>query len=234
MYSPAPEKREQDILSLWERAAGLSRWDREDALLAAIGKPTAMLGARNAALLSLRGALFGRAWSLQSRCPQCSTDCEFEADSIALSDALSALPAPVAHTAIEIFGRSIELRAPTADDLRSLADRGEGAAALLSRCVIAGMDASDAAAEILDKVDAVLERLDPGAVVAFALECPACGHRWQAAVDVGDAIWSELQHAAERSLLEVDALARAYGWTESEVLRLSPIKRAAYLQLTGA
>jgi hypothetical protein len=135
---------------------------------------------------------------------------------------------------IEIFGRSIELRAPTADDLRSIADRSEGAAALLSRCVIAGMDASDAAAEILDKVDAVLEQLDPGAVVAFAPECPACGHRWQAAVDVGDAVWSELQHAAERSLLEVDALARAYGWTESEVLRLSPVKRAAYLQLTGA
>jgi hypothetical protein len=234
MDSPAPEKREQDILSLWERAAGLSRWDREDALLAAIRKPTAMLGARNAALLSLRGALFGRAWSLQSKCQKCSADCQFEADTIALGDALSALPCPAAHTEVEIFGRSIELRAPNADDLRSIAVRGEGAAALLSRCVIAGVDASEAEPEILDKIDRVLEQLDPGAVVAFALSCPVCGHCWQAVVDVGEALWSELQHAAERSLLDVDALARAYGWTENEVLRLSPVKRAAYLQLIGA
>mgnify|MGYP001788484044 CR=1 FL=1 len=40
--------------------------------------------------------------------------------------------------------------------------------------------------------------------------------------------------AAERVLLDVDALARCYGWTESEVLRLSPTRRAAYLQLAAA
>jgi hypothetical protein len=86
----------------------------------------------------------------------------------------------------------------------------------------------------VEELDSHLERLDPGAVVSFALLCPSCNHGWSAAVDVGEAVWAELRRAAERSLIEVDALARTYGWTEGDVLRLSPMRRAAYLQLVGA
>jgi len=39
---------------------------------------------------------------------------------------------------------------------------------------------------------------------------------------------------AEGKLLPADMLARAYGWTEQEVMHLSPTRRAAYLQLSGA
>ena len=53
-------------------------------------------------------------------------------------------------------------------------------------------------------------------------------------LDVGEALTAELQRAAERTLIEVDALARADGWTEAEVLQLSPVRRAAYLQLVEA
>ena len=53
-------------------------------------------------------------------------------------------------------------------------------------------------------------------------------------MNAGDVLWSELQSRAERLLLDVDALARAYGWTEPEILALSSTRRAAYLQLTGA
>ncbi len=84
------------------------------------------------------------------------------------------------------------------------------------------------------ELSAQLDALDPGAVLGFALNCPACGHGWSAAIDVGCALWSELQRAAERALIEIDALARAYGWTERDVLSLSPVRRAAYLQLAGA
>jgi hypothetical protein len=31
--------------------------------------------------------------------------------------------------------------------------------------------------------------------------------------------------------MEVDALARAYGWREADILALSPARRAAYLEL---
>jgi hypothetical protein len=47
-------------------------------------------------------------------------------------------------------------------------------------------------------------------------------------------LWVELQRAAERTFVEIDALARAYGWAEKDVLGMSAMRRAAYLQLAGA
>ena len=44
-------------------------------------------------------------------------------------------------------------------------------------------------------------------------------------------VWAEVDAAAQRLLHEVDVLARAYGWTEPEVLALSEARRAAYLRL---
>jgi hypothetical protein len=89
-------------------------------------------------------------------------------------------------------------------------------------------------AQVLDALSQHMESLDPGATVSFALECPQCGVLWQAPLDVGDMVWQKVRAAAERVLLEIDALARAYGWTEREVLRLSPVRRAAYLQMVTA
>src|SRR5438876_4213102 len=88
MHSPALHDRERQILALWERGVGLGRWQREDALLAADGSAPLALGVRNATLLALRGALFNRAWPLNSRCPVCGCDCEFEVDSLTLAEEL--------------------------------------------------------------------------------------------------------------------------------------------------
>ena len=79
-----------------------------------------------------------------------------------------------------------------------------------------------------------MEEFEPGASLSFDIACPDCGERWSAAMDVGDVLWSELQSRAERLLLDIDVLARAYGWSEPQILALSPIRRAAYLQLLGA
>ncbi len=237
MGSPAARAREPQILALWERGVGLGHWAREDSLLVTLGPPPAALGARNAALLRLRGQLFDRAWPLCSRCPACAADCEFVADCLALADDLSAVAAPPGTARVDRSGRSIALRAPTVHDLREIAvlpDAHSAARALLARCVSDGETLDELDEQAVADLSAHIERLDPGAVVSFALHCPDCGHDWSAAIDVGNALWSELQRAAEGALIEIDALARAYGWTEREVLSLSPVRRAAYLQLVGA
>jgi hypothetical protein len=225
-------ERERHILALWECSAGLDRWARDDALLAP-DRPAA-LGARNAALLALRSVLFPRAWPLRSHCPRCGEDCEFEVDSVALADALVQAPA-AADTVVDGAAGAIALRSPTVEDLRvvaALPDNVDAAHALLARCISVDVDSLDAPTR--ERIEASLEVLDPGAVVSFALNCPACTEHWCAVVDVGEALWSELQRAAERALVAVDTLARAYGWSEDEVLALSPVRRAAYLQLVGA
>jgi len=236
MQSPAPHEREQQILALWERGVGMGRWEREDALLAAEGAAPQALGERNAMLLRLRGALFERAWPLISRCPACGADCEFAVDSLALAEQLNGLVAPGRRAVVDCAGRPAELRAPTAADLRavSLLPAASAARSLLARCIEGGGPPDELDDQALAELGSRLEQLDPGALVSFALHCPACNHDWASDIDVAEALWSELQRAAERSLLEVDALARAYGWKEHEVLRLSPARRAAYLQLVEA
>ena len=111
---------------------------------------------------------------------------------------------------------------------------------LLDRCVLActcdgeHFAARELPARVLDALSQHMESLDPGASVSFALDCPQCAAHWQAPLDVGDMVWQKVRAAAERVLLDIDALARAYGWTEREVLRLSPMRRAAYLQMVTA
>jgi hypothetical protein len=237
MDSPASSEREPQILAFWERGTGLGRWARDDALLLALGPPPSALGERNAALLRLRGNLFDQAWPLCSRCPSCAADCEFVADCVALADQLSAGAVAPAIVHVNHSGRCIELRAPTVNDLREIAVLPEAhaaARALLAHCISGDETLDELDEQTVADLSAHIERLDPGAVVSFALHCPNCGHDWSAAIDVGDAVWRELQRAAERVLIEIDALARAYGWTERDVLSVSLVRRAAYLQLVGA
>jgi hypothetical protein len=237
MHSPPSPDRERQVLDLWERGAGLNRWDRDTLLLQAKGDVPLGLGARNASLLALRARLFEPAWQLKSRCPACDTDCEFEVDCQALAAELDGFASGGGSTVVHWAGRRFELRAPTVDDLQAVSavpDPPATARRLLNRCISSETLADGLNGPALDELDAYLERLEPGAIVSFALRCPACDHGWSAAIDVGEALWAELQHAAERFLIEVDALARAYGWTERDVFHLSPTRRAAYLQLVGA
>lgn len=225
--------REKEVLDLWERAVGLDRWRRDEALLG--GGPMAPRGlsVRNAQLLALRNDFFERALALRSSCPACATDCEFEVDSAALAEGLAGQGGEDIAT-FDWAGHAVTARAPTVDDLAAVsrqADQPGAIRALLKRCLTGEFDPADVDGAGIDELGRRLERLDPGAAVSFELRCPACAHDWSATLDVGEALWAELQRAAERTLTEVDALARAYGWTEAEVMRLSPVRRAAYLQL---
>jgi len=234
--SPAPHsERERRILALWESAVGRPRVQRDDALLGEAGPPRA-LGARNRSWLAIRAALFGRDWPLRSDCPSCAGPCEFVIDAAALAGELAALPAARAAATIEWRGRTIALRAPTADDLGDVsgAEDVADAARLLLACCAPGEDVAELDEHDLAALAHEIESLDPAAMISFALTCPDCGHGWPAPVDVAEALWSEVREAAERSLTEIDALARAYGWDEEQVLRLSPVRRAAYLQLIAA
>src|SRR4051794_27118453 len=183
MHRSASADHEMHILELWERAVGLDRWRRDDAILAAghgASKALALktLGARNAALLEVRNSLFARAWPFKSRCPGCGSDCEFEIDSVALADEISRLTV-AESTTFEWAGRAVVARPPTADDLKavsSCADIGSAIAALLARCVTGSLDVTAASNAELEEIGRRLERLDPGAAVSFALSCLACRH----------------------------------------------------------
>jgi hypothetical protein len=221
---------------LWERAVGRPRRDRDEALLDDAGGPRA-LGERNRALIAIRTGLFGRDWPLKSGCQACGGVCEFAIDGVVLAENLELMAAGGGEGVVEWQGREIVLRALTADDLDAVAGRPDVSSAvrsLAARCIPAEVEPGELTEDQIDLIGQHLERLDPAAMISLALECPDCGHRWPAPIDVGDALWTEVQRSAERLLTEIDALARAYGWTEEEVVGLSPVRRAAYLQLVAA
>lgn len=233
------------LLALWERALGQPPWVRDDALLHAAFEGSASprtLGERNARLMELHVRLFGREVELLSHCPACVTVAQFSADCEALAARMPVIDTAPSHR-LEAQGHLIEFRLPGSADLAAASGEEapeDFAQHLLDRCVLActhdgaSVPVRKLPVPVLDALSQRMETLDPGASVSFTLECPECDTRWDAPLDVGQMVWRKVQAAAERLLLDIDALARAYGWTEPEVLRLSPLRRAAYLQMVAA
>ena len=237
-------------LRLWEQGFGHAPWVRDDLLLSAAGAQSTStprtLGARNAALMRLHGSWFGARLELLSTCPQCGTTIEFAADCEALAPQLDGAP-PAAPQALEFEGHRIEFRVPDIEAVvlasttwpQPVTDP-DFAERLWSVCVLSAARegqpcrAADLPEPVRLAVTERMEALDPGASISFALECPGCAARWQAPLDIGLALWRKLQQQAERLLIDVDTLARAYGWAQHEVLALSPLRRAAYLQMVRA
>lgn len=238
------------LLRLWEQGLHASRVTRDDALLRAAGEadPPRALGPRNAGLMAAHARWFGPALALHSTCPACAEVLEYSVDSAVMAQTLHDSQPAIEPALLALSGHRLHLRAPDVDDLARAEAAGDAAFAnsVLAACVLSWKDVGDAApADHAPAADtwpedlraaalAHIEALDPAASVSFDLHCPACDTAWVAPLDPGAVLWRKLQAAAERLLQEVDLLARAYGWREPDILALSPLRRAAYLQLVQA
>jgi hypothetical protein len=228
-----------DLLSLWERGLVRHPLDRS-ALLASFARPELLpqavtdlpIGEITVSLLRLREANFG------ARIPS-HVDCEHCGQRLELTLDARELRQPMPHgesvaTAIDVAG--LRVRTPTLRDMAVVAnepDATRAARLLLERCTIQGDVAALPEALFRDVEDA-MEAADPNADLAFEVHCEACGEPSTAQLDVGELLWDELSARARALLGEVHLLARAYGWTESEILALSPARRASYLSMVAA
>jgi len=231
-------------LDLWQAADRRDAFDRPLVLAAAAGEEGREdvlaglpLGRRDGLLLALHHALGGGALEATARCPDCGEPAEFSVDPDALLARAADAPPPAG---LEAAGFVVAWRSPDSRDVVAAAAAGDAAAAervLLGRCVTAatgpdgdvdGTAFPPAAREALARA---MADADPLAEVLVDVTCPACEAVFAADLDVGAFVWAELRADAQRLLREVDALARAYGWTEPEVLALDDGRRAAYLEL---
>ncbi|MCC8250483.1 T4 family baseplate hub assembly chaperone [Saccharothrix luteola] len=227
-----------ELLATWE--AGLAAGPVRRALLlqALAGERSAELpvGARDRLLFGLRRALFGERLTGLLACPGCGTEQEFDFD---VANVLR-VPAPAEDVVeVESGGWRVRMRLPTsADLLAAAADPPAARAVLLARCALAVQRAgrpvrAEPPAEVVGLLAAAAAEADPAADVRVAMPCVECGRRNTATIDVVSHLWAELDAWARALLLEVHALATAYGWTEPEVLALSPTRRRHYLELVG-
>jgi hypothetical protein len=92
---------------------------------------------------------------------------------------------------------------------------------------------SDVAAALESEMTATITAADPLAQIELELACPACAAAWTAPFDIVRFLWSEVEAWAMRILDEVHVLASRYGWSETEILALSPQRRQHYRELIG-
>jgi hypothetical protein len=232
-----------DLLAVWERGNALSPPRRALLLLAAAlpdAGPEALgrlsVGRRDGLLLGIRAAVFGPRLEALGTCDGCGERAEVDFDTERL---LGPAETPPVSLELRIGDVALELRLPDASDLVALADAVDGAdaeRALLRRCVAAArcgdrsVAPEDLPAPVVDAIAARLSEADPLAEVRLALACPACGRPWSETLDVGGFFWREIEAWAARLLDEVHVLASAYGWTERDVLALTPLRRRHYLE----
>jgi hypothetical protein len=186
------------------------------------------LGQCNRQLAELREAMFGSAWQVMTDCRACGASLEFT-----LTKLSAALAASSATPEPEMNG----LRPLNSNDIAAIATIGdrERARRELSRRAH-GLSPTDAEAlsdEEIAATAAALAKIDPHAEVLIEVACPDCGHGWEAALDLPSFVWHDIERAARAVLLDVAALARAYGWSEIDILRMGSRKRRLYRELAS-
>ena len=237
------------LLHAWEGGPALRPFDRALALLAAAqpeegleGLAQLTVGERDGRLLQLRQVSFGSVLRAFAACPSCGTEWTF---GLRTEDLRGEPPQRNADQLfdVEAGGVCARFRLPTLADfahLPAFADLAAVRQQLAHRCVIETVcdglpTALDSLPpELIDAMSAKMADQDPQAEVRIALTCSACNHSWSALFDIAAFFCAEIAAAARRLLREVDALARAYGWREPDILALTPWRRDAYLQLVNA
>ncbi|MDN3556278.1 hypothetical protein [Halomonas maura] len=188
------------------------------------------LGNRNASLFALRCTAFGDRLEVWLDCPACGERLEFTLDASQLPPTSSAEPTGP----LEVAGQ--RLTRPTSRHLARLVpldDERQAAVQLLRDCLASDAPLPEdetALVRLIEAAEAALETQDPWAELSLAFRCPACGQGDTASFDIADYLWEELDGRARALLDDIHVLARAYGWSEPQILALSDTRRAAYLE----
>lgn len=238
----------KEILDLWELGAASTEVERGLLMLSYClpGKPWAQLaavtiGRRDALLMELRRATLGPTLNAFAVCPGCAGELEFSLNAEELGLIASSEEQDEVHR-FQQGSLTVSCRLPDSTDLEAAsacATVEEAQRAIVARCISSVEDANHALgtdeipAAAVEAFAAYLAEREPAAEIALNLACPACGRQWELALDIVSFFWREVQSAARRVVLEVDALARSYGWSENEILGMSPARRQLYLEMVG-
>jgi hypothetical protein len=236
-----------ELLAAWEaglaeapvgRALLLHRAARPDVEAGRL--PSVPVGEREADLFALRRALFGERMQVRLECAACGADMEFELDAGELAGSLGGRAEHVVR--VQQGGWDVEFRLPGVADLTAAARAADPRTALLARCLVSATHdgtavpagepaAGELPAAVQHRIAEAVEAADPGADLALNVACPECGQATRAELDIASYLWTELDAWARDVLLDVHLLATAYGWSEPEILALSPLRRRYYLEL---
>jgi hypothetical protein len=179
-------------------------------------------------LLRLRERVLGEVCGLGFNCPQCSARVEV---SFLISDFLEGIRSRRPAGVERLPGRAgwfacagIAFRLPTAGDQAAVAGRPDAVRRLVERCI----DTPNPTARLRARIERAMEAMAPEVSRPLAGTCPECGETVEAPLHVTRLVVSEFTREAASLYEEVDLIARAYHWPESEILQLPRQRRRAY------
>lgn len=225
---------ETDVLTWWEQGRALPRLQRalwylqhQDPQQSWERLLELPIGERDRRLFALRRQLFGPSLHVFTTCPHCGLELEFSFDSEPLCD-------PIGEdltVSFDLDGTEVRLL-NTADQLTiSRLSEDQVMHYIMKNCVHVrdGRDLLN-----LDGVIDAMVQQDPLAEILLQPQCEQCGHEWPLLLDVVSFFQKELDDYATSLLQQVHILASAYGWTEKEILSLSPERRHTYMEMLAA
>jgi hypothetical protein len=246
MESPSAEA----LLDAWEQGLGRPPLQQALMLLAAAPSdtpadilPQLSIGQRDSQLLALREQLFGPYLDSSAVCPACGQRIEWRNTVADFVERAGDVDNKVgAIYTLDCHGYQLQFRLPDSRDIVlavtdiQASDDGDAAQRmLLSRCLVTASNNGEPCAvtqlpeAVLQTLAETLEQLDPLAEIRIGLECTECAHSWEILFDIASFLCAEVDDWAQHMLRSVSRLAAAYGWSESEILGLSPLRRQLYL-----
>lgn len=233
-------------LDLWDRVSRTDRRHRRRELLLASGPLTASevdeleVGTANARLLQLHRSMFGSQLHCFTKCPKCQSELEVTVDAAAL------LRQPTSQQEcrqLVLDEWVVSFRLPTEGDVetaRAQSDFPTAESTLVGRCVTICRRSGEEVGhsliprDVLDRLFAQLEDSDPLASLDFELHCARCSHAWTSCLEPDTFVWTRLNAWVHRLANDVHILANAYGWSEREIVQMSPRRRQLYLDRVAA
>jgi hypothetical protein len=223
-----------ELLEIWERGFSQSLTARALSLSAAACPDvtaeqlwTLTIGQRDIRLIAFREALFGPDVEALASCPNCGHQLELK-----FSTADFQLDSQIEQdqgVTLNVDGRVLRLRVPNSQDVLMAGSREQ----LLQLC-LPDANLDQLPAEIVETAAQKIGECDPLADIRMLISCPDCRHEWRAVFDIVSFLWSEVESWAGRVLNDVHTLASAYGWSERDILSLSPTRRQFYLDMIQA
>lgn len=194
------------------------------------------LGQRDTYLLSIREHFFGSKLNGYVECPQCFERLEF---SLSTQDIRTETLSDSSNLNRRIDDLVFNFRPLNSLDLVTVAtceDVQKARLSLAKNCLISAkrgentLSIEELTPAELEQLAMVLAESDPQAEILLNFNCPNCGHQWQVIFEILSFFWQEIRAKVKRILQEVHTLALAYGWSESDILALSPTRRQLYLE----
>lgn len=236
-----------ELLNIWEQGRSQTLTRQALLLLTASCPENSIdtlaklsIGHRDALLLTLRENTFGQSLNGIATCPKCGEQLEL---TMKVADILVDKKIGPNRELTTIIDRyEVKFRLPDSTDIAFLDEPIDMAAArqeIYDRCILSICDTSESKeittdglpVEVMNEISDRIAKVDPQADILIDLSCPSCSKEWQVGFDIVSFFWSEINTWAYRILYEVRNLAMAYGWSERNILGMSPGRRQIYLEM---